>query len=104
MRSNQRRPRPGRSTTRRHHRPGTGLTRTLRPAERVVWLDTDVARQLSVPLAEARAFMRDGAIPAERINGVWTTTRARVVAFIDSLPEAGPDDFPPPNDDRADRS
>ncbi len=84
-----RRPRPGRLAT---HRPGVSPTCALRPSERVVWRDTDVAFQLSLPLAEARALLRNGSIPARQVGGVWTTTPRRVFAWLNTLPPPWPDD------------
>lgn len=84
------RPRGHRPPTARRHRPGTHPARLLAPAERVVLLDTEVARQLSLSLAETRALLRTGSIPARQVGGVWVTTQARLAAWVDALPPADP--------------
>ncbi len=81
-----------RPPTSRPHRPGQHPAPTARPAERVVLLDVEIARQLSLPLADTRALLRAGSIPARRVGGVWTTTQPRLSAWVDALPTADPDD------------
>ncbi|WP_207634526.1 hypothetical protein [Candidatus Frankia alpina] len=78
--------------TARPHRPGQRPAPTPRPAERVVLLDVEIARQLSLSLADTRALLRVGSIPARRVGGVWTTTQARLSAWVDALPSADPAD------------
>ncbi|WP_175084917.1 hypothetical protein [Candidatus Frankia nodulisporulans] len=92
IRLDRQHPRPGRPPTHRPHRPDTRPARALPAAERLVLLDVDIARQLSMPLAETRALLRAGAIPAQRVRGVWTTTQARLSAWVNRLPNADPND------------
>ncbi len=84
------RPWEPRPPTSRLHRPGQRPAPAPRPAQRVVLLDVDIARQLSMSLADTRALLRAGSIPARRVGGVWTTTQTRLSAWVDALPPADP--------------
>lgn len=81
------------STVRRIRQPPSRTPRTARRARRLAW---HARRRLDAPVADPRAFERQGeTVPRERLAPEWglgTTDPADLVAAADRHPETGLDE------------